>query len=308
MADDAALRGTLARWLMAADYGVELAEGPKRAREVVASCQIALGIVVADLPDAASVDLVRELGTSVGQLVIVAAGPNEMEQWATIPLMVGAHISKPLNEEHVLARINAVLSSQAPNARRSGPERLQFEGLTLDVGGRTCLDAAGAEIPLTRAEFSVLLELARHPGQVLSRGELSQAVEGRGAGPDDRNVDVFISRLRRKIESDPKAPRIIVTVLGGGYKFMSRPQAPFSGAQTTSDASSAVDRVSGANEARAPVSPPGRRLGRQRIADSMDAVCCRSIGGNRHRGGVVLVLGTFEQAEEIRCSRRPTSC
>jgi two-component system OmpR family response regulator len=260
VADDAALRGTLARWLMAADYGVELAESPKRAREVVASSQIALGIVVADLPDPASVDLVRELGTSVGRLVIVAAGPNEIEQWAAIPLKVEAHISKPLNEERVLARIDAVLSSQAPNARQPGPQRLQFEGLTLDVGGRTCLDAAGAEVALTRAEFSVLLELARHPGQVLSRGELSQAVEGRGAGPDDRNVDVFISRLRRKIENDAKAPRIIVTVLGGGYKFMARPQAPFSGAQAAPDAPSAVDRVSAANEAKAPVSPPGRRL------------------------------------------------
>jgi DNA-binding winged helix-turn-helix (wHTH) protein len=74
-------------------------------------------------------------------------------------------------------------------------------------------------VPLTRAEFSLLLALARHPGRVLSRDELRQAMAGRDADPDDRSVDVLISRLRRKIERDPKAPRMIITVPGTGYKF-----------------------------------------------------------------------------------------
>jgi two-component system OmpR family response regulator len=263
VADDAALRGTLARWLMAADYGVELAESPKRAREVVAGNQIALGIVVADLPDAAHVDLVRELGTAIGRLVIVAAGLSEVEQWAAIPLDLAACLSQPLNEEQVLARINAALPPHAPNTRQSGPERLRFEGLTLDVGGRSCLDAAGAEIALTRAEFSLLLELARHPGQVLSRGELSQAAAGRGAGPDDRSVDVLISRLRRKVESDAKVPRIIVTVPGGGYKFMAKPQVSSPGADSTSDASFTIDKVSDANGSKPPIEPPLSLPGRR---------------------------------------------
>ena len=64
-----------------------------------------------------------------------------------------------------------------------------------------------------------LLTLARQSGKVVSRDELRQALVGRDAGPDDRSVDVMVSRLRRKIEPDPKQPRIIVTVPGGGYRL-----------------------------------------------------------------------------------------
>ena len=89
----------------------------------------------------------------------------------------------------------------------ASPEVLHFEGHTLDVGARQCSTLDGADIPLTRAEFAMLLALARQNGRVVSRDELRQAVVRRDAGPDDRSVDMLVSRLRRKIEPDPKQPK-----------------------------------------------------------------------------------------------------
>jgi DNA-binding winged helix-turn-helix (wHTH) protein len=104
-------------------------------------------------------------------------------------------------------------------SHQAGSSLLRFEGYTLDAGGRTLRNAGGQDIALTRAEFSMLLTLAQQAGRVLSRDEISQATTGRGAQPKDRSIDMLISRLRRKIEPAPKAPRIILTVPGVGYKL-----------------------------------------------------------------------------------------
>jgi class 3 adenylate cyclase/tetratricopeptide (TPR) repeat protein len=105
----------------------------------------------------------------------------------------------------------------------AGAELLRFEGLTLDFAGRTLSGADGREIPLTRAEFLLLSALIRSRGRAFSRDQLLDAVAGRRAEPFDRSVDVLIGRLRRKIEPEPKAPRLILTVQGHGYKFAAKP-------------------------------------------------------------------------------------
>jgi class 3 adenylate cyclase/tetratricopeptide (TPR) repeat protein len=94
-----------------------------------------------------------------------------------------------------------------------------FADLTLDFVGRTLLAANGRDIPLTRGEFRLLCALVRGSGRALSRDQLLDAVAGRRAEPFDRSIDVMIGRLRRKIELIPKAPRLILTVAGFGYKF-----------------------------------------------------------------------------------------
>jgi DNA-binding response OmpR family regulator len=213
VAGDAPTRATLARWLMAAGYGVELAETLLRAREVVANERVALAIVVPDRLGAAGTDLARELGGQVEQVIVIEEPAAE----------VGTHSSGLLNEPDVLARVQSALGA-AP-AGQALPQLIRFEGYTLDAGAHTCVDASGQEVKLTRAEFSLLLAFVRQPGRVLSRDELTHVVAGCGAEPDDRSVDVLMSRLRRKIEPDPKTPRIIVTVPGAGYKLTAKPQA-----------------------------------------------------------------------------------
>src|SRR5438477_4004496 len=107
---------------------------------------------------------------------------------------------------------------------RSAPERWHFEGFTLDLASRALLnDTSGNEVPLWRSEFALLAAFLRAPGRALSREQLLDAVSGRRAEAFDRSIDVLVGRLRRKIEPNPKAPRLIKTVPGVGYKFTVRP-------------------------------------------------------------------------------------
>jgi DNA-binding response OmpR family regulator len=212
VARDADLRATLARWLIAAGHAVELAESARRAREAAASEELGLALVAPDELAELGTDPARELGDPAGGLIIIGRDPTASGSATT------AHIELPLDQDAVLRQVSAALRPPAETSPGL-PEVLRFEGHTLDAAGRTCVDADGRELTLTRAEFTLLLTLARQAGRVVSRDALRQAVVGRDAGPDDRSVDMLISRLRRKIESDAREPRIVVTVPGEGYKF-----------------------------------------------------------------------------------------
>jgi TolB-like protein/tetratricopeptide (TPR) repeat protein len=110
-----------------------------------------------------------------------------------------------------------------PPTRGSLPPRgapVRFAEFTLDLDGCSLSDTKGGDIPLTRSEFAMLREFVRHPGRVLSREYLLNAVAGKRRDPFDRSIDVLIGRLRRKIELNAKLPRFIVTVPGEGYKFV----------------------------------------------------------------------------------------
>jgi TolB-like protein len=96
---------------------------------------------------------------------------------------------------------------------------VRFAGFILDLDACTLARESGEAISLTRGEFAVLKLLASRPGRVISRDALLDAFANRRLGPFDRSVDVLIGKLRRKIEPDPKQPRLIVAVPGQGYRF-----------------------------------------------------------------------------------------
>jgi class 3 adenylate cyclase len=95
---------------------------------------------------------------------------------------------------------------------------VRFAGFILDLDACILSRDTGETMPLTRGEFGLLRFFATHPGRVLSRDALLNATAGRRLQPFDRSIDVMVGRLRRKIEPDPKAPRLIVTA-PGGYQF-----------------------------------------------------------------------------------------
>jgi DNA-binding response OmpR family regulator len=262
VAGDAPTRATLARWLMAAGYAVELAETLMRAREVVATERVALAVVVPDRLGTAGIEPARELGGQVDQVIVIEEPAGE----------AGNDSSGHLSEQDLLARVKSALGA-AP-AEQALPQLIRFEGYTLDAGAHTCVDAGGQEVKLTRAELSLLLAFARQPGRVLSRDELTHVVAGRGAEPDDRSVDVLISRLRRKIEPDPKAPRIIVTVPGEGYKLSARPQAVAPGPTAASPSLAVADMGATATDANA------------RGAEAQEALTQKTQSGESKRPGL----------------------
>jgi two-component system, OmpR family, response regulator MtrA len=125
------------------------------------------------------------------------------------------YVKKPFELPELIARVRAALRRAA--RQPDDADRLQLGPLSLDVAGRTAA-RDGRDVPLTRTEFDLLLELVRHAGQVLTRDALLDRVWGYDYLGDSRLVDVAIQRLRAKVETDPAAPELILTVRGAGYK------------------------------------------------------------------------------------------
>ena len=129
-------------------------------------------------------------------------------------------------------------------AKSSLPPRgapVRFGDFALDLDGCLLSNADGGDIALSRSEFALLREFIRHPGRVLSRDYLLDALGGKRPDPYDRSIDMLVGRLRKKIEPDPKQPRLIVTVPGEGYRFdgltrsLSPGQRPSIAAQASQD-------------------------------------------------------------------------
>ena len=226
-ARDVALRADLARALGHAGYAFELAEGPKRAREVVDDGNVALAIVEPRGFGNAGLELTRELRRAIGGLIVIAEGSRDVDQLKKIGLRADAYVSQPIDPGMVLDCVTGLLGKpESGELSPTAPKILVFEGYALDLAGRSLRDPSGQNVPITAAQFALLAILTSRPGQVFTRDQISEAVGGgdREVTSYDRSIDVLISRLRRKIKFDPRAPRFIITVPGTGYKFGAKPQ------------------------------------------------------------------------------------
>ena len=141
----------------------------------------------------------------------------------TIDVVVGLesgaddYVRKPFEMPELVARVRAALRRHVHEGEAGDTGVLRLGPLRIDTSGRT-VEHDGREIPLTRTEFDLLAELARRPGQVFTRDLLLDRVWGYDYLGDSRLVDVAIGRLRAKVEADPSAPALILTVRGTGYK------------------------------------------------------------------------------------------
>lgn len=148
----------------------------------------------------------------------------------TIDVVVGLesgaddYVRKPFEMPELVARVRAALRRRRAEPGEGEAAILRLGPLRIDTGGRT-VDRDGTEVALTRTEFDLLVELARHPGQVFTREVLLDRVWGYDYLGDSRLVDVAVGRLRAKVERDPAAPQLIATVRGAGYKAV-RPAGP----------------------------------------------------------------------------------
>ena len=134
------------------------------------------------------------------------------------------------------------------------PSPIRFEGFILDLDASTLARESGEPVALTRGEFALLRVFVARPGRVLSRDALLDALTSRRFEPFDRSIDVMVGKLRRKIEPDPKQPRLIVTVPGEGYRFDGMAKGPLS-----APGPNAVAGSTGNGEARGEGAPSERR-------------------------------------------------
>lgn len=146
-------------------------------------------------------------------ILILTARDDDVDEILGLELGADDFVTKPVKPRLLIARIRALLRRARPQAPTS---TLTVGALTID-GSRREVSVAGTQIELTTVEFDLLTYLTSHAGQVVSRQEIYQALFHYDYDGLDRSVDVYVSRLRRKLGDDPAAPHYLKTVRGAGY-------------------------------------------------------------------------------------------
>lgn len=224
--DDARdIREPLTRYLRENGFRVTSAENAAVARKAMRTSGIDIVILDIMMPGEDGLSLCRSIRESFGIPVIMLTARGE-ELDRIVGLEVGAddYMGKPFNPRELLARIGAVLrrtNTLPPRLRGPAAERYRFGEWIFNASQREIVDPGGLAMPLSSGEFKLLMAFLDRPKMALSREQLLDLTKGRDADVFDRSIDNQISRLRRKIEQDPKNPRYIKTVWGGGYMFTS---------------------------------------------------------------------------------------
>ena len=194
---------------------------------------ISLLIIDLRLNNEDGLTLARKVREQSAMPIIMLTGKgDEMDRILGLELVADDYLMKPFNNRELIARVNALirrstqLSQPADDDNAiddglvmSDKDCLFFGDLTLDLTARELLDAEGIRVDLTYGEYAILEVLASSPNKVFSRDELLELCRTNQTDVSDRTIDVQITRLRRKMEKNPKAPKYIRTQRGRGYIF-----------------------------------------------------------------------------------------
>jgi two-component system OmpR family response regulator len=220
--DEPALREPLADYLVRQGFAAVQAASAAEARTRLTGGAFDIVLLDVMMPGEDGLSLCRHLVETRHVPVIFLTARGEPTD-RIVGLEIGAddYVVKPFDPRELVARIRSVLRRVArpPEDAPDLPGRIvyAFDGWRLDPLRRRLTDPEGAVVPISSAEFRLLVAFLDHPRQVLDRDRLLDMVQGREAHLFDRAVDNQISRLRRKIERDSRNPELIQTVWGGGY-------------------------------------------------------------------------------------------
>lgn len=213
--DDADIRNLLRLYLESEGYTVlEAADGETALSAALTQCPDA-AILDVMMPKMNGYELTRALRrTSDIPILILSAKSQGNDKILGLNLGADDYIAKPFNPMEVVARLKAHLR-RAGGTRR---EALTVGALTLDTAAMQ-LYKAGQPIALTPTEYKILAQLMRAPGRIFTKVQLYEGIAGEFFESNDNTMMVHISKLREKIEDDPRNPRYIVTIRGLGYKI-----------------------------------------------------------------------------------------
>ncbi len=229
--DEADIREPLAQYLARSHFQVTAVDSAEAARRALATGACDLLIVDIMLPGEDGLSLTREVrATTDIPVMLVTARTETVDRIVGLELGADDYICKPFDARELVARMRTVLRRVRRTVEVEAPgggARFTFGDWTLDTDADTRCLGRGEEAPrpLTTGEYRLLHALVSHPGRVLSRDQLLDLTADRTAEPFDRSIDNQISRLRRRLEDDPRNPRWIKTVWGAGYMLAAKVKA-----------------------------------------------------------------------------------
>jgi two-component system phosphate regulon response regulator OmpR len=216
--DDKRIRTLLAKFLSKNGYLTTTARDAAHARRLLAGLEFDMLIVDVMMPGENGFDFTRDLRRSLTTPIMLLTARGEASDRIT-GLEAGAddYLPKPFEPQELLLRVNAILR-RAPMERLqpAPPQNLHLGAFRYDIA-RAELWQGDARVRLTSTESALMKIFAAQPGETLSRSRLVMALGQGNSTAQERAIDVQITRLRRKIEADPKAPRYLQTVRGAGY-------------------------------------------------------------------------------------------
>jgi len=215
--DDERIRALLTKFLARNGFMVSAARDAAHARRLIEGLVFDLLIVDVMMPGEDGFSLTRSLREKIDTPVLLLTARGEAEDRIT-GFEAGAddYLPKPFEPRELLLRVSAILRRAAPAAEKAEPpQTLTLGEVRYDVG-RSELWRGDELVRLTTSESTLMRAFARHANEALSREALVAELGGAGT-TQERAVDVQITRLRRKIEADPRNPRYLQTVRGSGY-------------------------------------------------------------------------------------------
>ena len=221
--DHSEIRDLLKRFLEQHGMRVSCARDGKEMKRLLDEREFDLLVLDLMMPGEDGLTLCRELRVKPRLPIIMLTAMGE-ETDRIIGLEMGAddYLAKPFNPRELLARIKAVMrrtQAEIQPVPEALTRDLRFDRWLLDINRRELVDEEGVGMSLSTAEFDLLKVFLERPQRVLSRDQLLDLARGREAVAFDRAIDTLVSRLRRKLERDPKNPELIKTIWGGGYLF-----------------------------------------------------------------------------------------
>jgi two-component system, OmpR family, response regulator len=219
--DDEDIRTLLEQYLRKNDFDAQAVADGNAMREALALRPVSLVVLDLMLPGEDGLALCRQLRARSNVPVLMLTARGEASD-RILGLEMGAddYLPKPFEPRELLARIRSILrrSKTLPaEAETNVPEAFRFSGWRLDTVSRNLHGPDGVVVPLSGAEYRLLLLFLQNPNAVLSRDQLFNFTYGRDADPLDRTIDMQVSRLRERLRDQAREPEIIKTVRGKGY-------------------------------------------------------------------------------------------
>lgn len=217
--DESSIRKPLADYLGDNGFRVREAADAAEARHLLDGYEFDIIVLDVMMPGEDGLSLCRHIReTHDIPVVLLTAKGEDTDRIVGLEIGADDYVPKPFNPRELLARLKAVMRrADAPPRMQEDARALVFGDWVLRLDERVLMDRDGVSTALSTGEYNLLHAMLVRPRTVLSREQLLELSRGRESHAFDRSIDNMVSRVRRKIEADPKNPEILKTVWGGGY-------------------------------------------------------------------------------------------